>query len=58
MGKEALYVPEEKLKYVIRILREGVKVEKPPKDVSSALLQWCKEEEEYLRRSFKEEFWP
>lgn len=58
MGKEALYVPEEKLKYVIRILREGIKIEKPPKDVSAALLQWCKEEEQYLRRSFTEEFWP
>lgn len=58
MGKEALYVPEEKLKYVIRILRAGIKAEKPPKEVREALLHWCKEEEEYLRGSFRKEFWP
>jgi hypothetical protein len=58
MGKEALYVPEEKLKYVIRILRAGIKTEKPPKKVEEALLQWCLDEEDYLKRSFHEEFWP
>lgn len=58
MAKEALYVKEEKLKYVIRILRAGIKIEKPPKEVEEALLQWCEDEEEYLKRSFEEEFWP
>lgn len=58
MAKEALYVPEEYLKYVIRILRIGLKVEKPPKDVKDGLLKWCKDEEDYLKRSFKREYWP
>lgn len=58
MAKEALYVPEESLKYVIRILRAGIKIEKPPKEVEKALLQWCKDEEEYLKRVFEKEYWP
>ena len=58
MGKEALYVPEEKLKHVIEILRTGLEIEKVPADVAEALHKWCKEEEEYLRRSFHKEFWP
>jgi 23S rRNA C2498 (ribose-2'-O)-methylase RlmM len=58
MGKEALYVPEEYLKHVIEVLRTGLEVEKVPTDVSKELRKWCKDEEEYLRRSFRKEHWP
>lgn len=58
MATEALYVPEEHLGKVIRILRAGIKAEKPPKDVAAPLLKWCKDEEEYLKENFTREYWP
>lgn len=58
MGKEALYIPEEDLHYVIDIIRAGLRVEKGvPKHVAEGLLDWCKEEAEYLR-GFSKEFRP
>lgn len=58
MATEVLYIPEEHLGKVIRILRAGIKAEKTPKDVTQPLLKWCKEEEDYLKREFEKEYWP
>lgn len=58
MAKEVLYVPEEYLKYVIRVIRSGLKKEKVPKDVSRGLLKWCKDEERYLRKNFLKDYYP
>lgn len=58
MAKEVLYVPEEYLGCVIRILRAGIKAEKPKKEIKDPLLMWCKDEEDYLKRSFRKEYWP
>ena len=58
MAKEALYVPEQYLGRVIDIIRAGIKVENPPAEIAEGLLKWCKDEEGYLRGSFKKEYWP
>lgn len=57
MAKEVLYVPEENLEEVIRVLRAGLEVLKKDKtitrDTRGALVKWCKDEEKYLRRMKK-----
>lgn len=51
MASESLNVPEEHLRDVIRVIKGGVfAVENCPEEVKEALLTWCREEEEYLRR--------
>lgn len=55
MASEILSVPEEYLKEVIKIIRAGVKACNSGKSEVSAvvehnLLQWCKDEEAYLRK--------
>lgn len=58
MGKEALYIPEEDLHYVIDLIRAGIKTERGvPKHVVKGLLEWCEGKAEYLRGSFKKEYW-
>lgn len=58
MAKEVLYIPEEDLHHVIDIIRAGLKMEREvPEHVAKGLLEWCGEEAEYLRRSFKKEYW-
>lgn len=58
MATEVLYVPEQHLKHVIEVLRTGLTMEKVPKEVSAGLLKWCKDEEEYLRETFIQGYWP
>jgi hypothetical protein len=48
MAKEVLYVPEESLEEVIRVLRAGLKVETVSEETREQLTKWCDEEEEYL----------
>ncbi len=43
MGKEALYVPEESLPDVVRVLRAGLQTEAVPPEVKEALVRWCHE---------------
>jgi hypothetical protein len=51
MASEALYVPEEYLADVIRVIRAGLKAERRlPREVRQQLKKWCDEEEEYLSR--------
>lgn len=50
MAVDVLYVPEEHLREVIKVIRAGLKHTKVSKDASRNLLKWCKEEEEYLNR--------
>lgn len=51
MASEVLSIPEESLAEVIRVLRAGML---SAKNISTAtrnsLKQWCREEEEYLKR--------
>lgn len=49
MASEVLAVPEEHLRDVIKIIRNGLKHTKgTPKVVRQQLKKWCDEEEEYL----------
>jgi len=54
MGKEVLYVPEEDLQQVIRIIRAGlaqlILADDIDPGVWESLRQWCVEEERYLAR--------
>lgn len=49
MAKEALYIPEEELGDVIRVIRAGLKVEDVPESTRRWLTAWCNEEERYLK---------
>jgi hypothetical protein len=69
MAKEALYISEERLGEVIRVIRAGLKAveigpdtgaPKPPvvrKETAAILKRWCAEEAEYLR-TFNKEYRP
>lgn len=47
---EGLYVPEEHLVVVCRVIRRGLEHSpRVPRDVRQQLLKWCKEMEEYMR---------
>ena len=50
MAKEALFIPEENLLEVIRVIRAGLKAVKVNKETKTALLDWCEAEESYLKR--------
>ena len=48
--KEALYVPEEHLEEVIRIIRNGLRGTKEvSEEVREELNNWCRETKEYLK---------
>lgn len=50
MATESLNVPEEHLAVVIQVIRNGLKnTKRVPREVRSALHNWCKEEEAYLQ---------
>ena len=51
MAIEPLYIPEEDLATVIRVIRTGLKhlPKSVPRKVRKGLLDWCKGEEEYLQ---------
>ncbi len=69
MAKEALYISEERLGEVIRVIRAGLKaVDITPetdfpvrpgvrRETATILKRWCAEEAEYLR-GFTKEFRP
>lgn len=48
MSSEILAVPEENLREVIAVIREGLKSVKVSRDTKYNLTNWCNEEEEYL----------
>lgn len=49
MATETLYVPESKLIEVIRVIRAGLRAVRVSRDTRRALLDWCREEEDYLK---------
>jgi hypothetical protein len=69
MAKEALYISEERLGEVIRVIHAGLKAvaispdtdfPEPPgvrRETAAILKRWCAEEEKYLR-GFSKEFRP
>lgn len=54
MASEALYVPEEHLHDVIKVIRVGLaaggRAGRIKKEVREQLNKWCNEEEDYLKR--------
>lgn len=50
MASEALYVPEDNLEEVIRVIRAGCNNVKVSKETKAQLRKWCDEMEEYLNR--------
>lgn len=50
MSSEILPVPESCLKEVIAVIRAGLKSVKVGKETKRGLTEWCKDEEEYLKR--------
>ncbi len=70
MAKEAIYIQEERVGELIRVLRAGLKAlpktpdgEKPQangvrRETAAILTRWCKEEERYLREAMHKEYWP
>lgn len=50
MASEVLRVPEDALAEVIAVIRAGLGVVKVRRATKSALLRWCDEEQDYLRR--------
>ena len=50
MATEILSIPEEDLSEVIRIIRIGLHYVLVSSETRGRLLEWCKEEEEYLAR--------
>lgn len=55
MASEILAVPEESLAEVIKIIRAGIKATKVSAGTKRSLLEWCKEEEEYLKEMSQED---
>lgn len=54
MAFEKLYVPEEHLLEVIRVIRAGLKARKSTsKEVRLQLTNWCEEEELYAKKCSK-----
>lgn len=49
MASEILSVPEEYLNEVIKVIRTGLKGTKVSAAVKKNLVEWCNEEEEYLK---------
>ena len=70
MAKEALYISEERVGELIRVLRAGLKAlpktadaEGPQapgvrRETAAILMRWCKEEAAYLRRAMSEGYQP
>lgn len=74
MAKEALYISEDRLGEVIRVIRAGLKaikaegliegnepVPSPPyvrRETAAILERWCREEEAYTKRSMGKEYRP
>ncbi len=50
MASEILAVPESRLAEVIAVLRSGLKVVTVSAITKEALITWCDEEDEYLKR--------
>lgn len=49
MAKEILAIPEENLKDVIGVIRNGLKVTNVSNDTKTNLNEWCEDMVEYLR---------
>ena len=49
MATENLYIPEEYVLIMCKVIRAGLKQIKTPKEMKTNLLQWCKEEEAYFK---------
>lgn len=45
---EGLYVPEENLEEVIKVIKAGLKAVKVSRSAKTNLTEWCNEMEEYL----------
>ena len=45
---ESITISEELLEYLIRVVREGLKVTDIPQEAKDDLSQWCDDEEDYL----------
>lgn len=71
MAKEALYISEERVGELIRVIRAGLNVverqrgqqdvpERPKvrRETAAILKRWCAEEARYMRRAMKREYQP
>lgn len=58
MASEILAIKEASLGKFIDFVRTGLLDQVVDKDMRKHLIEWCNEEEEYLRKCFIEKCWP